>query len=229
MRAEGERVVYLCVFHVSPRPSITRRVRPVPPPGAFFISRLTSSVLSSSTAAMFKQKPTQPTPTADHTRSLRNPQFYRFGHLRSLGLQGDLSALAYDPLLALLAAGTKTGLVHLSGAPPFQCTITLYPRAHASTAQGREEVTAGVKWMVFHPGERLVVVDTRNTIHIWALGVGKMDDAKGLPRKVVTTNLYGDVVFLEQPVPTSTHVGVTFRDGNVVWFDMERAVVAPYK
>jgi hypothetical protein len=200
-----------------------------------FISRhlplpLPSSFLFTLRPTMFKQKPPQPTTTPDHTRSLRDPQFYRFGHLRSLGLQGDLSALAYDPLLGLLAAGTTTGLVHLSGTPAFQCTITLYPHGHAATsAQARNEIAAGVKLMAFQPGERLIVIDTRNTVHIWALAPGKMDDAKGLPRKTMTMSLYGDAVFMDQPTPVSGHVGVTFRDGNVVWVDMERVCVAPYK
>lgn len=178
---------------------------------------------------MFKQKPPAPTPSSDHTRSLRDPQFYRFGHLRSLGLQGDLSALAYDPLLGILAAGTTTGLVHLAGAPAFGCTIPLYPAGGGTTAQGRHAALAGVKFMVFHPGERLVVVDTQNTIHVWLLGKGGMDDAKGLPRKTACVGLYGDVAFLEQPSPVVGHVAVTFRDGNVIWFDLERGCVAPYK
>jgi syntaxin-binding protein 5 len=179
---------------------------------------------------MFKQKPQQPSTTPDHTRNLRDPQFYRFGHLRSLGLQGDLSALAYDPLLGLLAAGTSTGLVHLSGAPAFTCTIPLYPHGYASSsAQARVETSAGVKLLAFHPGERLVVIDTRNTVHVFALAPGKMDDAKGLPRKTLTLALYGDAVYMDQPTPATAHVAVTFRDGTVVWVDMERGCVAPYK
>lgn len=177
---------------------------------------------------MFKPKPLHTTPTVDHTLSLRDPQFYRPGHLRSLGLQGELSALAYDPLLGLLAAGTTSGLVHLSGSPAFSCTVPLYP-AHVGTAQGRHAAQAGCKFVVFHPGERLVVVDTQNTIHVWTLGKGAMDDAKGLPRKTACVSLYGDVTYLEQPSVVAGHVGIAFRDGNVVWFDLERAVVAPYK
>lgn len=83
--------------------------------------------------------------------------------------------------------------------------------------------------MVFQPGERLVAIDTQNTIHVWMLGKGGMDDAKGLPRKTACVSLYGDVVFLEQVGAGVGHVGVTFRDGNVVWFDVERGCVAPYK
>lgn len=183
---------------------------------------------------MFRPKPHPATPPADHTRALRDPQFYRPGHLRSLGLQGDLSALAYDPLLGLLAAGTTSGLVHLSGSPAFSCTVPLYP-AHAAgtttaaTAQARHAAQAGCKFVAFHPGERLVVVDTQNTIHVWTLAQGGMDDVKGTPRKTACVSLYGDVTYLEQPTVASAHVGVAFRDGNLVWFDLERGVVAPYK
>lgn len=182
---------------------------------------------------MFRPKhpPTSTTsaPPTDYTRSLRETHFYRPGHLRSLGLAGDLTALAYDPLLGLLAAGTSTGRVHLLGAPPVQCTWTIYPLTHATTAQGREEARAGVKFLVFHPGERIVVVDTRNVLHVWNVGKGGMDDQKAIPRKQFTLSLYGDVTFLDQPNPVTAHVGVAMRDGQVVYVDLERGAVAGYK
>ncbi|KAJ9102613.1 hypothetical protein QFC19_004722 [Naganishia cerealis] len=179
---------------------------------------------------MFRPKPAAPVVSPDYTHSLRDVHFFRPGHLRSLGLQGDLTALGYDPVLGLLAAGTSTGRVHLSGKPAVQCTWSLYATAHAaSSAQGREEARAGVKFLVFHPGERVVVVDTRNVLHVWLVGKGGMDDVRSVPRKVVTLSLYGDVTFLDQPNPATAHVAVAMRDGHVVWVDLERGVVAGYK
>lgn len=52
----------------------------------------------------------------------------------------------------------------------------------------------GVKFMTFHPGAtRLVVIDTKDTLHTWFLGKDCMDDLRGTPMKEVVTSLYGEV------------------------------------
>lgn len=139
--------------------------------------------------------------TLDFTRGLRDRMFYKPGHLRSLGLCGEITALAFDPMLSLLAIGTSTGFIHLVGSPAFQCTLSLNPmhharRASAGGASSSAPVSSGgVKHLVFHPGAtRIVAIDAKNTLHSWHLGPGCMDDKTGLPMKEVTVSLYGDVV-----------------------------------
>lgn len=117
----------------------------------------------------------------DFTKAhLRDRETYRLGHLRSLGLQGEVTALAVDPVYSLMAVGTSTGLVHLLGKPPFQCMIQL------STL--RDQKPAAVKFLTFVPGAgRLCCIDEKNTLHVWNTGAGGMDDAKNQPTKEVTT------------------------------------------
>lgn len=137
----------------------------------------------------------------DFTRGLRDRVFYKPGHLRSLGLCGEITALAFDPMLSILAIGTSTGFIHLVGSPAFQCTLSLNPMHHArrASAGGATSSTptssGGVKHLVFHPGAtRIVAIDAKNTLHSWQLGAGCMDEKTGLPMKEVTVSLYGDVV-----------------------------------
>ena len=117
----------------------------------------------------------------DFTRShLRDREMYRLGHLRSLGLQGEVTALAVDPVYSLMAVGTSTGLIHLLGKASFQCMIQL------STL--RDHKPAAVTFLTFVPGAgRLCCIDEKNTLHVWNTGPGGMDDAKNQPSKEVTT------------------------------------------
>ena len=115
--------------------------------------------------------------------------------------------LAAHPQLASTPnKGTSTGLVHVVGSPAFQCTLYL-----STTPQA---ITPGVKFLTFHPGEsRLICIDVKDTLHVWNLGPGGMDDYKNLPRKDVTVSLYGNVTkfsqfYLLQVFATTTNENV---------------------
>ena len=120
----------------------------------------------------------------DFTRNhLRDRESYKLGHLRSLGLQGEVTALAIDPVYSLMAVGTSTGLVHLLGKPSFQCMLQI-----STLSSTREQQIVGVKFLTFVPGAgRLCCIDDKNTLHVWNTGPGGMDDAKNQPVKETTT------------------------------------------
>lgn len=117
----------------------------------------------------------------DFTRNhLRDRETYRLGHLRSLGLQGEVTALAVDPVYGLMAVGTSTGLIHLLGKASFQSMFQL------STLRDQKPIP--VKFLTFVPGAgRLCCIDEKNTLHVWNTGPGGIDDTKNQPSKEITT------------------------------------------
>jgi hypothetical protein len=85
--------------------------------------------------------------------------------------------------------GTSTGLIHVIGSPAFQCTLFLSTSPQA--------VAPGVKFLTFHPGaSRLACIDAKDTLHVWNLGPGGIDDHRNLPHKDVTVSLYGNVTYV---------------------------------
>lgn len=120
----------------------------------------------------------------DFTKShLRDAHAYRMSHMRSLGIQGEITSLAFDPIFSLMAVGTSTGLVHLLGAPPVQCTIPLSSSVNTSAHQS----IAAAQFLTFVPGSgRLCCIDSKNTLHVWNTGPGGMDDIRNQPVKEIT-------------------------------------------
>jgi syntaxin-binding protein 5 len=104
--------------------------------------------------------------------------------MRSLGIQGEITALAVDPVQSIMAIGTSTGLIHLVGSPAFQCTVQLSTLSAGSPNAG----IVPVKFLVFMSGlGKLCCVDEKNTLHVWNTGTGGMDDTKNQPLKEITT------------------------------------------
>lgn len=165
--------------------------------------------------------------STDFTNNLREHSFYRYGHLRSLGLTGDVTALAVDPILSLLAIGTSSGLVHVFGTPSFQFTLPVSP---ASSSSPRHSI----RFLVFHPGhDRLIAVDDGNTLHSFSLS--NLTDHPNplthppLPTKEGSYSLWGTITAIEQPLPSYTHLFMTMKDGTSLCWDLSRRVLGQWK
>lgn len=176
---------------------------------------------------MFKAKPPVLPPETDFTKNLRENSFYRFGSLRALGISGDVTALAVDPVLSLLGVGTSSGLVHVYGAPAFQFTL---PVSGASSSSG----AAPIRFINFHPGHhRLIVVDESNTLHSYSLQ--HLTDHPNplthppLPIKEGSYTLWGTITSVEQPIPSHTHMFMTMKDGTTLTWDLSRRILGNWK
>lgn len=88
---------------------------------------------------MFKSRP----PLPDFSAPLREPSFYKYGALASLALAGDVTALAQDPVLSLLALGTDAGTVAVYGQEGFRFTIPV-------TLESRRSSSGGVRYSGGH-------------------------------------------------------------------------------
>jgi syntaxin-binding protein 5 len=81
----------------------------------------------------------------DFSEELRSSFSFQPTPIAPLGLPGEVSALACDPVQSLFALGTKSGSVHVWGSPAVQTTWNLKP-------------ATAVKQLAFHPGKGLLVV-----------------------------------------------------------------------
>jgi hypothetical protein len=176
---------------------------------------------------MFKSKAIGIPPETDFTKNLREISFYRYGHLRSLGLTGDVTALAVDPILSLFAVGTTAGVVHVFGQPSFQFTLPVSGASSSSRA-------SPIKFLVFHPGHhRLVAIDESSTVHGFSLQ--NISDHPNpathppLPIREGAYSLYGTVTAIDQPLPSATHMFLTMKDGSMLAWDMSRCVLGALK
>ncbi|CAK9784876.1 unnamed protein product [Cutaneotrichosporon oleaginosum] len=169
---------------------------------------------------MFRsQKGPALSPTTDYTGTLRETSFYRHGQLRRLGLGGEVTAIAVDPLLSLMAVGSG-GAVHVYGSPAFQFTLPVG--------------TAGVKFLAFHPGHsRLVVIDETNTLHSFALNNisenSNPNVTPPLPTKEASYPVFGEITAIEQPLPSYTHMLLAMRDGVTLAWDQRQATMSKFK
>ncbi|TXT13308.1 hypothetical protein VHUM_00675 [Vanrija humicola] len=168
---------------------------------------------------MFKssKEPALP-PSTDYTGTLREHSFYKYGHLRTLGLTGEVTAWAVDPVLSLLAVGTSSGMFAL----PVSATLP-----------GLDRKPDGVKFVAFHPGHaRLVVVDEGSTIHAFALNhiseSANPNASPPLPVREAFFTLFGTITAVEQPLPSYTHMLFTMRDGTTLAWDLRQRGMSSY-
>ncbi|WRT69409.1 uncharacterized protein IL334_006395 [Kwoniella shivajii] len=176
---------------------------------------------------MFKTRaPTLP-PETDYTKQLRETSFYRYGHLRSLGLTGEVTALAVDPILSLIGVGTSSGLVHVYGQASFQFSLPVSTVSSSGPA-------ASIKFLFFHPGHhRLIIIDNGNTLHTFSLQ--HMTDHPNplthppLPLKEISYTLWGTVTSVDQPSPSHTHLFFTIKDGTTLTWDLSRRGLGNWK
>ena len=175
---------------------------------------------------MFTKAPALPA-DRDFTLNLRETSFYRYGHLRSLGLTGEVTAIAVDPTLSLFAVGTSSGAVHVYGQPAFQFTLPI-------NTPGSSSGSPPIKFVLFHPGHyRLIVIDESNTLHTFSLN--NLSDHSNplthppLPVKEGSYTLWGTITAVEQPLPGYTHLFITLKDGTTLSWDLSRRILGNWK
>ena len=172
---------------------------------------------------MFKKAPALPL-DRDFTLNLRETSFYRYGHLRTLGLRGEVTAIAVDPVLSLFGVGTSSGQVHVYGQAAFEFTLTVETG----------KACAPIKFLLFHPGHhRLIVIDESNTLHTFSLShisdhVNPLTHPP-LPVKEGSYTLWGTITAVELPLPSYTHLFVTMKDGTTLSWDLSRRMLGNWK
>jgi WD40 repeat protein len=176
---------------------------------------------------MFKSKAQPLPPETDFTNNLRETSFYRYGLLRSLGLTGDVTAIAVDPILSLFAVGTSSGYVHCFGQSALQFSL---PVSAGSTSVP----VKGVKFLAFHPAhQRLIIIDDGNTLHTYDLA--NISDHPNptthppLPVKEISYTLWGTITSIEQPSSSYTHLFFTMKDGTTLAWDLSRRMIGNWK
>ncbi|KAF3930897.1 hypothetical protein ABW19_dt0206125 [Dactylella cylindrospora] len=126
------------------------------------------------------------------------------------GFHGAISTLAYDPVQSLLAVGT----IH-NGDIPGQ--VHVFGRARV-TAKYDLPKQASVKYLRMYDS-RLVVVDTKNELHLFDM-ITHSRLTSWSPPSVVTAVLTD---------PSSDFVFIGMQSGEVVAFDLDREIPAPFK
>ncbi|ORY35002.1 lethal giant larvae like, C-terminal-domain-containing protein [Naematelia encephala] len=176
---------------------------------------------------MFKSKAPVLPPDTDYTKNLRETSFYRYGSLRALGLSGEVTALAVDPVLSLMAVGTSSGMVHCYGNPAFQFSLPVSGPSTGGSAKA-------IKFLLFHPGQhRIIAVDTSDTLHSYSLQ--HLTDSPTpltnppLPVKEGAYTLWGTVTSVEQPLPSHAHLFLTVKDGTTLAWDLSRRTLSDWK
>lgn len=196
-----------------------------------------SDNVPSTSGAMFRSAkgPALPAST-DFTGTLREVSFYRHGQLRTLGLGGEVTALAVDPLLSLLAVGTSAGSIHVFGDAAFQFTLPITPPGVRASVDrsGHSAAGVGVKFLAFHPGHsRLVAIDDGNTLHSFALNnISESPNptlAPPLPTREAMHTIFGDITSIEQPLPSHTHMLMSMRDGVTLAWDLRQRGLSMFK
>lgn len=194
---------------------------------------------------MFKSRP----PLPDLSAPLREPSFYKYGPLASLALSGDISALAHDPVLSLMALGTSAGTVTVYGQEGFRFTIpvTLESRrssggprysgghdgpsgAHAGPNGARAAPSPGIKFLTFHPGSKLIAIDDHNTLYQFDLTACTEPALKAeppLPVREAASSL-GNVTAIETSVSHS-FVFLGMADGTLWAWDTKLARLAEWR
>ncbi|PWZ00244.1 hypothetical protein BCV70DRAFT_200398 [Testicularia cyperi] len=183
----------------------------------------------------------------DWSRSLGNAQLsasgtFNEGLLAGLSLPGEVSVMAYEPVLGFLAVGTTIGTIHVFGAPAVQISFTLRP-AHK------------VSYLAFKSEEALLVcIDEKDNISVYDL---KRPDPQiraahgsstsqyrastastghsltgpphpDTPQRVGVHTARNRVTCIEVSSAHS-HVFLGLRDGTVDTFDLERMCPSPYR
>lgn len=223
---------------------------------------------------MFKSRP----PLPDFSAALREPSFYKYGALSSLNLSGDITALAHDPVLSLLALGTNLGTVSVYGAEGFRfmLPVTLESRQRLSMSGTRPRASSlatgsrprssssasgaraprsvsgawnapsasasaraapsppppgpGIKFVIFHPGSKLIVIDDHNTLYQYDLTTTTepaLRTEPPLPVREAAASL-GDVRAVETS-PAHSWVFLGMADGTLRAWDAKLAKLADWR
>ncbi|GAA5823542.1 hypothetical protein JCM5353_006298 [Sporobolomyces roseus] len=145
----------------------------------------------------------------DFSSILRNPSAWQLGHLASLGIGGELTAMTYDPVQSLLAVGTEHGKLFVFGAPGVQLWWDI-------------GIPTKIKHLAFKAGSGfLAIVDAKETLYIFDLN--RLD--KNRPHRDAMLSLRAKVTCLETSASHS-FLFLGLSDGTVDIFDIDRGVLS---
>ncbi|WFD33257.1 Lethal(2) giant larvae sro7 [Malassezia cuniculi] len=172
----------------------------------------------------------------DWTGELRDQSRFTEGMLDELTLPSEITAMAYEPGLGVLAVGTMVGTVHLFGAPTVRLWFELRPAVR-------------VKHLVFKSDAYLLVaIDEKDNVSVYDLSrldpksaamrnaaqgrrvpvSGRNPQIADVPMRVGIYSARNNVLCAE----TSTvhnHLLLGLADGTVETYDLERFSASPYK
>lgn len=172
----------------------------------------------------------------DWTADLRDESRFAEGMLEELTLPSEVTVMAYEPGLGVLAVGTLAGTVHLFGAPNVRIWFELRPALR-------------FKHLVFKSDAYLLVaIDEKDNVSVYDLSrrdpksAAMRDPAPGkrvpvsgrnpqqpdVPLRVGIYSARNNVLCAE----TSTvhnHMFLGLADGTVETYDLERFSASPYK
>ncbi|GAA5943126.1 hypothetical protein JCM10213_006219 [Rhodosporidiobolus nylandii] len=147
----------------------------------------------------------------DFTQLLRDGGAWSLGQLHSLGLGGELTAFAYDPVQSLLAVGTEHGRLVVLGAPGVEVTWEL-------------GVPSKVRHLAWKSGSGfLAVVDAKDTLYVYDL---QRLDSHQRPHRDSSLSLRSNVTCLEASAAHS-FLFIGGKDGTVDCFDLDRGRLSP--
>ena len=126
----------------------------------------------------------------------------------------DISALAYDATMSLLAVGSKTGQLAVSGGPGRNAVWAISP-------------ALAIKHLALHaPTGTLIAVDAHDTIQIFdltaATGPGEP------PVRAMAHSARSSIMAIDLSASHS-HLFLGYRDGCVECLDLERLCMSPYR
>lgn len=178
----------------------------------------------------------------DWTGDYRDEAKFSEGYLDQLTLPGEVSAMAFEPGLGLLAVGTAAGSVHVYGSPPVRVQFMLRPAQR-------------VKHLVFKSDTYLLVcVDEKDNISVYDLSrrdpqnaamreatafanvrrgmsggaVNRSTQVADAPMRVGTHSVRNNVLCTEVS-PSHNHLFLGLADGTVDTYDLERFSTSPYR
>ncbi|GAA5898928.1 uncharacterized protein JCM6883_003474 [Sporobolomyces salmoneus] len=155
------------------------------------------------------RKAQEATAGLDFSSILRNPSAWNLGHLSSLGIGGELTAMTYDPVQSLLAVGTEHGKLFVFGAPGVQLSWDI-------------GIPTKIRHLAFKAGSGfLCVVDAKDTLYVFDLN--RID--KNRPHRDSMLSLRSKVTCLEASA-SHAFLFLGLADGTIDIFDIDRGVLS---
>ncbi|MCJ1394745.1 hypothetical protein MMC18_007625 [Xylographa bjoerkii] len=138
------------------------------------------------------------------------PELFALDQVARYGINSQISALAYDPVQSLLAAGTNesrygSGQIYVFGGNRVSVVLSTPRKSSISTLQ--------------FCAEKLLSLDSKNDIVIFSLETKLMVASYSPPSKV--TALLSD--------PTLDYALIGLQNGDIIAYDLDRQAPAPFK
>ncbi|GAA5852720.1 hypothetical protein JCM8547_002602 [Rhodosporidiobolus lusitaniae] len=147
----------------------------------------------------------------DFSSSLRDRNGWALGQIAELGIGGELSAMAYDPVQSLLAVGTERGRLFVFGAPGVELSWDI-------------GVPSKIRHLAWKCGSGfLCVVDAKDTLYVFDLQ--RLEH--GRPHRDSSLSLRSNVTCVETSASHS-FLFIGGKDGTVDVFDIDRGLLAPH-